>query len=106
MRIQIKPLSVNRCWQGKRFKTNEYKSYEEELLWLLKGNKKKSGFVKVEYKIYLKNYKMSDVGNIEKPLTDIIVKAGLIDDDRFIKKMVLEKFDSEVDYIEIKITKI
>ena len=34
MKIKIKPLSVNKAWQGKRFKTREYKSYEELLLYL------------------------------------------------------------------------
>jgi hypothetical protein len=26
----IKPLSVNKAWQGKRFKSPEYKSYENK----------------------------------------------------------------------------
>ena len=34
--IDIKPLSVNKCWQGRRYKTSEYKAYEEELLWILR----------------------------------------------------------------------
>ena len=54
----------------------------------------------------LKNYKLSDVGNFEKPISDIIVKAGLIDDDRFIKKITMEKFQSDIEYIEIIIRKI
>lgn len=103
MKIYIKPLSVNRCWQGRRFKTKDYKEYEEECLWLLKGWQKTEGYVEVEYKFYLKNYKASDVGNLEKPLSDIITKAGLIEDDRYIKKMTIEKFKSEQSYIEIKI---
>jgi Holliday junction resolvase RusA-like endonuclease len=61
--------------------------------------------VEVSYRLYLKYYSTSDVGNFEKLLTDIIVKAGMIDDDRFIKKMVLEKFKSDNDYIEIEIKK-
>ena len=28
MIINIKPLSVNQCWKGRRFKTDKYKSYE------------------------------------------------------------------------------
>ena len=34
-RIEIKPLSVNECWQGKRFKTKAYTAYEKELLYRL-----------------------------------------------------------------------
>ena len=32
MKINIKPLSVNKAWQGKRFKTKKYKAFETELL--------------------------------------------------------------------------
>ena len=33
--LKYKPLSVNICWQGKRFKTTEYKKYERDLLMIL-----------------------------------------------------------------------
>lgn len=108
-KLKIKPLSVNKCWQGRRFKTPDYKSYETELVFLIKMRKleKVCGFVTIDYHFYLKNFKMSDAGNFEKPLTDIIVKSGLIDDDRFIKKMTLEKFQciGNDEYIEINIDK-
>ena len=29
--IEIKPLSVNTAWKGRRFKTDAYKAYEIEL---------------------------------------------------------------------------
>jgi len=32
VKINIKPLSVNQCWQGKRFKTPLYKKFEKILL--------------------------------------------------------------------------
>ena len=35
-KIDIKPLSVNDAWQGKRFKTREYTGYEKEMLLKLK----------------------------------------------------------------------
>jgi hypothetical protein len=38
--IKIKPLSVNKAWQGKRFKTNEYKQYEKEVSLLLPSHLK------------------------------------------------------------------
>jgi len=34
-RIDIKPLSVNKAWKGRRFKTDDYKQYEHDVLWLL-----------------------------------------------------------------------
>ena len=33
--IDIKPLSVNKMWQGRRYKTYEYQKYEKEFLYLL-----------------------------------------------------------------------
>ena len=36
MRLDIKPLSVNDAWRGKRFKTDAYKGYERSLLILLR----------------------------------------------------------------------
>jgi len=104
-KILIKPLSVNKVWQGRRFKTKDYKNYETEVLELLKNVEKVSGVVEVKYKFYIKNFSMSDVGNFEKPLSDIIVKAGMIDDDRYINRMILEKYKSDKEYIEIEISK-
>lgn len=34
-RIDIKALSVNQAWQGKRFKTKKYKKYTEDVLTIL-----------------------------------------------------------------------
>ena len=91
IKINVHPLSVNKCWQGRRFKTKDYLNYEEEVLYLIGRNEMITGYVGVEYDFYIKNFKLSDVGNLEKPLTDIIVKAGLIEDDRFIITMKLTK---------------
>ena len=108
VKIDAKPLTVNRAWRERRFKTPEYKIYEREVFYLLKncGIKKVDGWVEVKYIFYLKHYRISDLGNFEKPLSDILVKAGLIDDDRFIKRMTLEKFKSDKDYIRIIIKKV
>lgn len=105
MIIKVKPLSINTAFQGRRFKTQAYKDYEKEVLWLFKKVKGKTvhGWVEIRYNFYIKNYKKSDIDNFVKPLNDILVKAGLIDDDRFIKKMTLEKFLAKDDYIEVKI---
>ena len=33
--IEVKPMSVNRAWQGRRFKTPEYRKYERKLIALM-----------------------------------------------------------------------
>lgn len=39
MRIDIKPLSVNEAWRGRRFMTPKYESYRNHLLWVLPKKK-------------------------------------------------------------------
>lgn len=34
-KINIKPISVNEAWKGKRFKTDKYKRYTRDLLFIL-----------------------------------------------------------------------
>lgn len=36
MRLDIKPLSVNDAWKGRRFRTDKYKRYERDVLLCLK----------------------------------------------------------------------
>jgi len=91
--IPIKPVSVNQVWQGRRFKTPLYKRYEKECLALLAGQPKaeQAKEYDVTYRFYIKNFALTDAGNLEKPLTDILCKAGLMKDDRYIRRLTLEK---------------
>ena len=106
MKIPLKPLSVNRVWQGRRFKTKEYKQYEQDCSWFMK-DKKVSGWVEINYKFFLpsKTYKMSDCDNFIKPIQDIMVKNKMIDDDRFIKRFTVEKFLAKEFCVVINIKK-
>ena|SRR5690554_3423883 len=79
MKIDIKPLSVNQCWQGRRFKTKKYKDYEKELLLKLKQIKIPSAPLKIEI-TYGFSSKLSDVDNPCKPLLDILQKKYGFDD--------------------------
>jgi Holliday junction resolvase RusA-like endonuclease len=91
--IPIKPLSVNKAWQGRRFKSKDYKKYETDVCLLLPiANKTVDTACEVVYRFYLKNHKMTDADNLIKPLQDIIVKLGYIKDDRLIWKYTIMKF--------------
>jgi len=71
--IKIKALSVNQCWQGRRFKTPIYKGYEKELLLKLP----KIDVPKVKLKLVIVfgfSSKLSDIDNGLKPLLDILQK--------------------------------
>jgi len=102
--IPLKPLSVNRAFRGRHFKTGECKQYEEDLWILLPKRKIIEGKVKIEYTFFLKNHKMSDLDNQIKVLQDILVKKGYIEDDRKIYCMVVKKIAAKEDKIQIEIT--
>jgi len=107
MIIEIKPLSVNRCWQGKRFKTNDYKRFEKEVLLLLPNNYKVPlGALKITLKWGFSS-KLSDWDNPIKPFQDILQKKYNFDD-RMVFKAIVEKeiVKKGNEYIEFNITKI
>ena len=88
MRLNIKPLSVNDAWKGKRFKTDKYKAYEKEVLMLLKPLKIPDGYLQ----IYLKwgfSSRSSDWDNPIKSFQDCLQKKYGFNDNR-IKKAVVE----------------
>ena len=71
--LDVKPLSVNDAWQGKRFKTDKYKSYEQALLWLLPKGKLPEPPYSIDYEFGFSN-KLADFDNPCKPLGDILQK--------------------------------
>jgi len=104
----IKPLSVNKAWQGKRFKTSEYKQFEKDFSMLIKAQKMKKhlGCVRIDIGFSFKN-SLSDIDNCLKPIFDVLVKNEIIKDDRFIVRLNVSKSISKNDffYIEIYDTK-
>lgn len=83
----VKPLSVNDCWQGKRFKTNEYLAYERELLYTLP----KQVLPEPPYHIYFEfgfSNSLSDWDNPVKPLQDILQKKYGFNDKHIISAQV------------------
>jgi Holliday junction resolvase RusA-like endonuclease len=86
--LQIKPLSVNEAWQGKRFKTQKYKSYEHDMLLML-PNIQITDFRKLKITYGFSN-KASDIDNPTKMVLDILQKKYGIND-RDIEYLVLHK---------------
>ena len=103
--VALQPLSINKAWQGRRFKTNLYKSYEREAFILLPKKEMVLGNVEIWYEFGLKksSFAISDVGNLEKCLTDILVKKGYIEDDRKVARLHLTKVVSSEYYVKIDI---
>lgn len=90
-RLNIRPISVNRCWQGRRFKTEEYKSYEQEMIYRLPKMNVPKGKLQIKIKCGFSS-KASDIDNPIKPLLDILQKKYSFND-KLIYKIELEKED-------------
>ena len=105
IKLNYKPVSVNDVWKGRRFKTKEYKQYENDLsilLWQFK-EPRLSKSIKITYRFYQKSVLVSDADNLIKPLQDILVKTGFLSDDRYIMEMHIYKIKADTDYMEIEI---
>lgn len=87
--VNIKPLTVNRAWKGRRYKTQEYSNYEEALLYLLPDIEIPEPPYAVFY-VFGFSSKNSDLANPEKLITDILCKKYKFDD-RYISHMELTK---------------
>lgn len=85
--IPIGPLSVNKSFRGRHFKSKEYIQYETDVCKLLPFSRTAplDGELFVKYKFYIKNYANTDEDNLIKIFQDLLVKRGYIRDDRYIK---------------------
>ncbi len=103
MRLSINPLSVNECFQGRRFKTAKYKSYERELLLRLPLITLPAAPYHIKFTFGLSS-KLADYDNPVKPFQDILQKRYNFDD-RDIYKATIEKVLTKKgnEFIEFKI---
>lgn len=105
-KINIKPLSVNECWQGRRFKNKEYKQYEKDLLLMLPNVKLKIQRVSIDIVFGFSN-SLCDIDNPLKPFLDILQKKYNIND-RDIYKLIVSKevIKKGNEFIKYQITEI
>ena len=106
IKINIKPCSVNNAWQGRRFKTLEYKQYEKNLLLILPQKKIPQGKLKIKFEIGFSN-KNSDIDNPIKLIIDIMQKKWGFNDrqiyELIIKKVIVKRGN---EFIKFKIQKL
>ena len=104
MKVNIKPLSVNKAWQGRRFKTNEYKTFEKEMMLKLKPIEIPEGPLCISFVFGFSN-KASDIDNPLKPVIDILQKKMLFNDNRIyelnVEKVVVKKGEEFI-YFDIE----
>jgi len=102
--INKKPLSVNKAWQGKRFKTKDYQAYECELLYSIPAQQLPKSPYSISFEFGFSNIN-SDWDNPIKPLQDILQKKlGFNDKDiyeAYVKKVKVKK-GQEYSRVEIR----
>lgn len=93
-KLNIKPLSVNDCWQGQRFKTKAYLQFEKDVLLSLPKIKIPEPPYKLELEFGFSNM-ASDIDNPVKPFQDLLQKKYAINDKHIVelhvKKTKVEK---------------
>lgn len=80
-KVNIKALSSNACWRGRRFKTPEYEVYERELSFKLPNIVIPEGKLLVKLEVGYSRAS-SDIDNFIKPLLDILQKKYKFNDNR------------------------
>ena len=78
---EIKPLSVNEAWKGRRFKTDKYKSYERQLLLILPNIDVPEGDLAILLEFGFSSAG-SDWDNPIKPFVDVLQKKYGFNDSR------------------------
>lgn len=90
-RVNIKPLSVNEAWQGRKFKSPKYKLYEQELLYALPMTDINWDTLPLEVSLVVGLSNMaSDVDNVVKPFIDVLQKKYKFND-KYIFRLIVEK---------------
>ena len=103
LHIQIKPLSVNDAWQGKRFKTGRYKAYEMEMLLRLPPGRLPAPPYCVHYEFGFSNI-LCDFDNPCKPLGDILQKKYGFNDNEIYEAHIYKRLVKRGhEYIKVKI---
>ena len=105
MKIRIKPLSVNAAWQGKRFKTVDYKAYEFNLTKMLPNEfKAPKGKLELNIKVGFSS-PLADVDNMLKPFIDVLQKKYKFVDKNIFKIVIEKELVSKYrEYIDWKLT--
>ncbi len=101
MRIDIKPLTVNQAWKGRRLKTSEYKAYALHLKSLLKPLKIPEGKLTLCITFGLSN-RGADIDNGLKPFIDVLqMKYGFNDNQIYrllVYKEIVKKGSEFIDF--------
>lgn len=89
-KINIKPLSINKAYRGRRFATSELKQYKSDLYFLLPSISIPKEKLSVYYEFGLSS-KGSDGDNLIKAFQDILSEKYNFNDNKIYKWEVIKK---------------
>lgn len=104
--VELPPLSVNKAWQGRRYKTKEYNNWLKDGLRLLPKREMIIEDVEVCLTFYMRNSARADVDNPIKTCLDLLVKRGYLKDDVQVQSLYVYKEKSQKERIKIEIREI
>jgi len=94
------PPSINRLWRaskgGRVYRSGEYAGWRSVSLWRLREQMRMSypgqsveGAYRLTVRAVKPDRRRRDLGNLEKAISDIIVAAGIVEDDHLCQQIVL-----------------
>lgn len=89
IRINIKPLSVNALYRGRRYKTKAYEEYERAVFFSLPKMKVPDGPIYLQIEAGMSN-RRADLSNVIKGFEDLLGKKYGFNDNR-VFKILMEK---------------
>jgi Holliday junction resolvase RusA-like endonuclease len=105
--LNIKPLSVNEAYQGRKFKTPAYKAFEQALMLMLPNDFKvpAEGDLEVIYEFGIS--KNADGDNCIKAFQDVLQTKYSFNDSRIVKWIVIKNVVKKGDgYINFAISEV
>ena len=100
-RIEIKPLSVNAAYRGRRFATKELTKYKADLALLIPRMQVPDGKLRVRY-VFGVSSKASDGDNLIKAFQDVLAELYGFNDKRIyewhVKKVDVQKGQEFVEF--------
>ncbi len=94
IKINMKPMSVNGAWQGRRFKSKEYIAYTDSCMSILPNITLPEPPYRINFEFGVSN-PASDWDNPVKPIQDILQKRYKFNDkdiyEAFVKKVIVPK---------------
>jgi Holliday junction resolvase RusA-like endonuclease len=100
--LKIKPLSTNEAWKGRRFKTDKYKQFERDVLFMLPKLKGSiPDLIAIDLHFGFTSL-ASDIDNPIKMILDILQKKYLFNDSR-IFELNVRKSKSKEPFVLISI---